>query len=57
MEELKSPGQPSLGTAVVICNSRLLAASFDKVVVGGLTLYEQPEVVQPVLTPSVVGDR
>ena len=54
--ELKSQGWPSLGTAVV-SNCRLLATSFDRVVVGGLKLYEQPEVVQPVLKPSVLGDR
>ena len=53
--ELKSPGQPSLGTAVVTC--LLLATSFDKVVVEGLKLYEQPEAIQPVLTLSVLSDR
>ena len=52
VEELKSSGQPNLGTAKETC-SMAMEPSCDKVDVGGLKQYEEPAVVTPVLTPSV----
>jgi len=52
VEELKSSGQPNLGTAKETW-SLVMEPSCDKVDVGGLKQYEEPAVVTQVLTPSV----